>query len=267
MAVRSFALLADSLLTKTGNVLTAAVQECSTDWGLERMAVRVECTRAWDAMPALAAKAWQGAYVRQGRAIRFAWQPEFIKYIQGRMFPSEPGPAAMVPGDASIASEGVVAMLSDLTDCVVRSVALHRDDRGEPVLDNDVLSYGSGALLATIRFGERSMHCLLNHACVRTIAEEPVEPAIGAPFATGMRDALRNIVVSLPVELGQAEVDVGGLMTLQTGDVIRLTSSVDGPVTVLNTEGQELFGGYLGNAGGNVALEVVGCRLPILEVP
>ena len=116
-------------------------------------------------------------------------------------------------------------------------------------------AHGSGSIVATLYIGKDiALQVLLNDACVRHMRPNPLPGNVLA----GLRrqEALAGVTVSLPVRIGQVELDIGSLLELREGDVIRLESSVDKPVSVLNSDNSILFSGYLSTLRGAVVLEV-----------
>ena len=258
MKLRPFALLSTSILNRTNRLLAEALEEWRTAWGLDMLDIRIECVRAWDAEPAQPALPWQRCYAQGQKSVWIAWQPEFFRYVQRHLFPPDQRHVLRPGGEISLASEGAEKATLAFSERVAGAAGLAvTDAHGTHIPPSAVFDRGSGAVFARIRVGEQSAACVFNYDCIRAMNDTPASQAAAALPVADIRTALRNIPLALPIEIGQAEVEVGALMTLAVGDVIRLQASVDKPLTVYGPERNALFDGYLGTVERNVALEVV----------
>jgi len=260
MRVQPFLLLGASTLTGVAVHIMSAVEAWRTEWGLTGLAVEVECLRAWETLPLLRSVPWQSGFVFDGKSAWLACQPELARVIQRQLFPSDQHNPVQLQTRPSIASEGGHAAVQALFNRIAAAVALISDhvalnESASP--QQSAFSFASGSLLARIKLGEQTVSCLLDHACTRALTEHIV-PTPRAPIPHGLfNKGLARIPVTLPVEIGQAEVDVASLLTLTVGDVIRLGTSVDQPLTVFGPRREALFDAHLGTLHGAVALEVV----------
>ena len=257
MKLRPYALLGATVLNETARRLTAAAEDWRSAWGLDMLDIHVECTRAWQAEFLQSPLQWQRCCTEQEKSVWVAWQPEFFRYIQRQLFPPDQRHMAQPKRMLSLASDGAEKALLALSDHIAGVAAL-----GDPSRHNSeappvaVFQHGSGAVCARIQVGEQSAMCLFNRECVGAVSPRTMPHAAALP-TMDIRKALSGIAVTLPIEIGQVDVEVGALMTLALGDVIRLSTSVDQPLTVYGPERKALFDGYLGVMDKSVALEVV----------
>lgn len=258
MKLRPFALLSASVLERTNRRLTEALEEWRTGWGLDMLDIRVECVRAWDAEPAQPALQWQRCYAQGKKSVWIAWQPEFFKYVQRHLFPPDQRHVLRSESAISLASEGAEKALLACSGRIAGAAGFaDMDMHGTDIPPAAVFDRGSGAVFACIKVGEQSIACVLSYDCICAMSHSPAPQAAAALPRTDIGAALRRVPLALPIEIGQVEVEVGALMTLAVGDVIRLQASVDKPLTVYGPDRNALFDGYLGTVERNVALEVV----------
>jgi flagellar motor switch/type III secretory pathway protein FliN len=162
--------------------------------------------------------------------------------------------------DSAIAVEGAAAALQALTELVAAATvpgAQVSPDRQVP--DTKTFAHGAGAVLATVRLAEHACCFLLNHDCIAAVADA-AKPQTASPLAkVNLKKALAASEITLEVGLGGVEVNVGSLLGLQVGDVIRLQSSVDKPLPIYapSAGGEHVFGGHLGIFEKMIAIEVV----------
>jgi flagellar motor switch/type III secretory pathway protein FliN len=224
-------------------------------------------------------------------SMRLTWRPEAAKVLQRAMFPTFPAfprfpalptfPAdlrhAAGRGEAAIADaagEQALASLVERIGGLLSAEPTASPDGGAWVAQ--ALVHGSGAVLASIGFMEQKLSCLMDPAAVGALpaasaasaasaapaapaasAAQPAPPTGGLGKANLAR-ALGGVSVSLPVIVGEAEVDLANLASLAVGDVIRLDAPIEKPLAVRTADGESLFEVFLGRIGRDVAVEVVG---------
>lgn len=259
MQVQPFALLGASILDKIMRDVVSVMETWRSEWGLEKLSIAAECIRAWEASPQQRNMPWQMRYAGTGKEAWMAWQPELTRFIQRQMFPSEQRHAIQLLSAPSIAAATAEEAVHRLASQLAGMLSFHTDDgksmeAGRP--KDAFFSVGSGALLVRITLGDQIVSCLLDHACVQAVAGNALPRRDDPIPQSGFHNALENISVTLPIEIGQAEVNVENLLTLAVGDVIRLDTSVDKPLTVVGPAQEALFDGYLGTLEGKIAIEV-----------
>jgi flagellar motor switch/type III secretory pathway protein FliN len=260
MRVLPFALLGASVIREVKHRMTDAITAWQSEWGLEQLDVSIECVRAWESSVQHQNPTWKERYDESGKSVWVAWQPDFPKYIQRQMFAPDQRHLMQPQNAMSIAfdmAEGSTLALADRMGGLFSS-AMRAEESGAAICpDDSVFAVASGAVLVSARLGDHIVLCLLNHDCIKGMSGTTM-PRMGDPIHKGsLNQALGKLGVTLPIELGQAEVDVGSLLTLAVGDVIRLRSSIDKPLTVYGPNREALFYGHLGTVDGNIAIEVV----------
>ena len=126
-------------------------------------------------------------------------------------------------------------------------------------------AYASGALVVEFNLGASSMIWLFDAAAVTqlapvmaiTAAAASASLALSLPPLVPRSQAIAHLPVTLVVEAGRAEVNVGNFLTLLAGDVVRLNRSIDAPLQVLAEGGGIVFDGYLGKVDKVMAVETV----------
>ncbi len=260
MEVRSFRLLSASVLGAVKLQLDGLLDRWCTDWGVQQGGMQVDCIRAWDASPQQMAMQWQRSYVDKERVLHFSWPAELATHVQRKMFPSDLRHVVHPTQSSLIAAGASEKAIYSLLDHIAASFSLKNKTEQTGKASQSTsheFTRGSGAIFAGIRLGEYSFGCLFNGECIDSLSDQIKPPMDKMPFQVDYKKALRSVVVSLPVEVGQAEVDIGSLMQLGVGDVIRLDTSIDKPVVVSSPDGHRLFNGHIGTSKNAVAIEIV----------
>lgn len=269
MRARAFALLGASSLSAVRSRLEAQLEAWRSDWGLDELELDVSCVRAWEAAtsPASASPAAtmpiQRFFAGDAGCVRVAWRPGMVKALAHAMFPGDQRQVAS-DTEATIAREAGEQLLASLVESVAGLLAGSSEAGvGGGAWVAASASPGSGAVVATvlanIGSGAFRLSCLFDHAAVCALQAMPVATA-ASPGKVSLARALRDVPVTLPVMVGEAEVDLASLAALAVGDVIPLQASVDQPSTVRAADGAFLLEVFLGRIGREVAVEVVGRR-------
>jgi hypothetical protein len=236
MHAHAFALIGESCLAAIGARIEAQVRAWCSDWWLDESGLEVSCARAWEALhttaraPGIHASATPAQRSFQGDTgcARVAWQPGTEKSLQHTMFPGGPRPFARVAEDV-IATEAGKAALGSLVESVAGLLA----GAVEVTIDGEwadaCFRRGSGALLVTVSgtigCDAPRLSFLFDHAAVRTLQAPPAS-ANTKLRKLSLTRALRDVAVTLPVVVGEAEVDLASLAALAVGDVIRLDAPI-----------------------------------------
>ncbi|MFB9240298.1 FliM/FliN family flagellar motor switch protein [Massilia antarctica] len=255
MQVSPYCLLGASTLAALAQRCNTMLDAWAAAWGVERGACTLECARAWDSN-ALCPGQWQRHHAQAEQAVWIGWPDELARALQARLFPPDQRHAPQPARGASLAAETAAEACAALADALAAAAAPGVSapaDSGAAAPAARLFRRGSGAVVVALRIAEQPMLCVLNHACL----DLPAPEKLALPVRTDLRKVLGYMPVTLTVSLGQAEVDVSHLLTLAVGDVIRLESHVDQPVTVNGPGGEALFGAHLGSAEGAIVVEAV----------
>lgn len=263
MQSRPYALIRTELLDQVQRLADQALQSWCDGWGAARQDVALECLRAWDGAQQLpAAPAWCARWQADTRALSLTWPAELPAQVQRLLYPPDRqyAPAAGSAVTAEAAGEaGWQALWQALAAALVAGGAAAPTPQAPAA---DEWRHASGAVLLVLRIGRLACHALLDHGALQALAEQAMlrgallRPTAERLAALDYAGLLAALPVSLPVQLGAAAVDLGSLMRLQAGDVIRLDSVADRALRVNGPSGAPLFDGYLGRAGDTLALEL-----------
>ena len=123
----------------------------------------------------------------------------------------------------------------------------------------------SGAVMVEARWFGTAWRVLLDATAVRGLLRavnlrRPVRVAESRAAPLPVLRALAKTPVGLQVRLAPVDIDLGSLMSLGLGDVLRLGHAVDEPVHVVSPgasiDAAPLCHGWLGSRDGRVALEL-----------
>lgn len=115
----------------------------------------------------------------------------------------------------------------------------------------------SGAIELVLACKDAQLHLLLDGACVAAIcghsqAAKPPQAANLDPVA----GAIQSRTITLSAVLQPFELDLGSLTQLRPGDVLPLEHSLDAELMLVDRDGGNVFGGFLGRAGHRRALQL-----------
>lgn len=280
---RPFSLVAGSRLQALRTRIVSLLDAWCADWGVAAGEMTVLCHRAWE-NPALARRNWQaaGALAAGEPGAGGAWQvtePGFVAQVQMQILPPER--AEFVPsivlstGMAGAAAQKAVQALTARMSALTQGgesahTGGHTDAHtgahtGAQASVAACFACASGALAVDLTLGASSMIWLFDAAAVTqlapivsiTAAAASASPTLSLAPLVPRRQAIANLPVTLVVEAGRAEVNVGNFLTLLAGDVVRLNRSIDAPLQVLAEGGGIVFDGYLGKVDDVMAVETV----------
>lgn len=260
MDIRPFALLKTAVVDEVTSRMTGALKTWCSDWGLDDLPCDVECVRSWDVPAQHRTVTWRKRAGSAGKCLWFAWQLELARLVQRQMFPSDQRHLMQSQRAPSLATEGAETAVQALLDGIAHAVSVDADwmDVTEPTdAIANAFAVASGALWVSIKIGDQTLSCLMDQGCVQA-AFAPLAGKSDERIPPGAWNrALDRIPVVLPIAIGQVEVDVRSLLTLAVGDVIRLNTLVDHPLTVHGPAQEALFDAHLGTLDGKMAIEIV----------
>lgn len=261
MAVQPFTLLGASVLADAQRLVAEATLPWQRGWGIEAAAWAVKAYRAWEFSDRKPRQgfAWRRNWRAGAAGFWLGWHGDFLEELQRAFFASDGGYAIHAGNRPqlapAVAQEALEAMMAALVDRMLPSPAQAlRDTGSEP--PPAMLCRGSGCVLIELRLNKSACLCLLNESCVRSLMPPP---ATGLPARLpkiSVANALDSVAAPLKVELGKVRIGLGALMSVKVGDVIRLESSIDTPLTVSLGEATAAFGAFLGQVEGTIAIEV-----------
>lgn len=256
MPVQPYLLISDTVLAAVSGHLRGIVDAWCAKWGIAASDMEFDCSRAWEAQAVPAGLSWRASRSNGDDTWWYACPADWNLQLRHAMFPfgagepSQVSESGLADETAEVASQALFASLSGTVHGGA-SVAVAPPDAA--------WSRGAGVVALRLGLGKQSIQVVLSQTAVSGIAQRAGNEARRqTPLApVNYQHALRHIRLTLPLEVGRAEVGLGSLMLLGVGDVIRLDTLADRPLTVMGPGGCALFDAYLGLAGQQVALEVV----------
>jgi hypothetical protein len=114
-----------------------------------------------------------------------------------------------------------------------------------------------GCVAVELPLAGHPLRMMLNAACVAQLAPAVRAPGeTGAPGLVALEVAMSGQIVTLKVELGACELDIGTLQSLRIGDVLPLAHALDAPARVFAAGNQHVCDAYLGKQGSRRAAEL-----------
>jgi len=258
MSVQPFTMLGDSSLAAVRQVLERIVRGWATAWGVEAVPA-CACVRGEDAPVDVLPRWEEGCASRDGHfwlEATAGWHEDVTRevfhaeYAYGADTPASMlAPAVGAKADAELRDAIREALLPGATERVdAPGVGARRR--------------GMGSVFISLRIGHQRCVGLLNAAAVRALVartgQRQAPPALPGLGKLALGRALQDLAVKLPVELGRTQISLGTLLEAGVGDVIRLGTHVEEPVTICGPEGAAIIYGWLGRQGDRMAVELAG---------
>lgn len=252
MNTRPIELLGESDLLRTRQTAAQALEAWRADWGLGPRDARIACARAWESGERIRPheEAWLG-WECEGTGWAAA-SPELACSLRRSLF--GPPQAGATGHDTSLALELCHLAIDDL---VVRLLAaevpsaVRKCERGPAhVIPAGVFEQGSGAVVTDIQIEEGRLFAIT----LRTprLRQDPA----GSQSFGESHGAVRAVPVALDAQLGELDIELGTLQSLEVGDVIRLPARLDQPLRLLAPGGGTVCFGDFGTHEGFRALSL-----------
>jgi flagellar motor switch/type III secretory pathway protein FliN len=255
MNARALSLLGASELLRMRQMAAQALEEWRAVWGLGREEAQIACTRAWET--AERTRVLDEDWTRW-ECDGWGWAaaaPTLVYRLQETLFGrSEPGtsgrgaPVALEVGDRAV---------DDLIGQLFGKGAppgIRREAGCLPEISASDFKYGSGAAVIDIEIGEGRLRVLTR--CGATRASSAPQARTGTQSPGESHAALHALPVTLEAELGELELDLSTLQSLEAGDVVRLTTRIDEPLRLSGPGGSTVCFGDFGAQEGFRALSL-----------
>lgn len=254
MAVRAYKLVGASAIAGVQRRMTAAINHWASAWGVDGALLPLRVERCWEAHAATA-EPWRQHW--RGAGAWCDWDSGIADDIARLAFPPD-GAARSAP--SALAAGAGAAAFDQLLDMLRKAVAPNSVIEALRAPGQHQSATGSGAVLVTLGEGA-SIRILFDDACVQRMAGAAQNAAkLEKLPAVDMFATVAAIPVRLQVRAGSAELGAGTLLGIGTGDVIRLDTRIDAPVTLTRSDGVPMLEGYLGRSGNTVAVEIAGLK-------
>lgn len=119
------------------------------------------------------------------------------------------------------------------------------------------LGYGSGVVVVELNFGmiKQLIAC---GGGVLTKCKPQTKQDVSAEHLVNRVHVLGKYKTKLDIALGNVELTLGELSTLEVGDVIRLNTNIDFPLDVSASNGASIGKAFLGTLNQQKAIQIVG---------
>lgn len=266
MAVYAYTLLGNATLARLQDLLAQATGQWCAAWGVSREELQVDCGRAWE----MNARVRAALIVTERRGGSWmTWPGDSLPHLQDAIFPPQSGTFASAEPASAIANGVAQDAATALRACMAKALAPGVPDSAvlREAPPPSLFQPGSGAVCIALSIGKFTLRCVLDGATVRALATPSSAAKLASLQWLDYHKALQTIAVSLPVDIGRADVGLGSLMMLGVGDVIRLDRSAELPLAVRGAQGSILFSGYLGSDNGQLAFTIAQPQSSSTESP
>ena len=255
MASYPFLLLKRSTVEWLETRATTALAHWAAEWG--SLPITVHCVAASDTAWCAAEKeAWQTRELTSDMVVWVHLEPGLTRSLVHPLFNLNEANATSDKHHASDLADSVIeASVEDVQVNVITSLTGYVSHAVTASVPPAYLwRRGSGAVLCTIRLGDKSLSLLLP-----AVSIPPINTASTTPRApiTLLQHALHQAQVKLCVEVSQAELTLGYLGTLAVGDVLSLPTHLDEPLRVSGPGDTTICQAHLGSLQGYHAIELI----------
>jgi flagellar motor switch/type III secretory pathway protein FliN len=258
MGARPFVLVGSSRLQEALARLGEAIREWRCAWGLAREDMQLTCVSA--SAEAVLVAGWCAWRPSPDVCAWVRFEDRFDECLCAALFASAEAWERPAHASASIAAEVAQAARDDLVAGLVAALrgrpieAVDRLDLDAPT--DDLARRGSGAVVARCELAGAVLHVLM--------ANEELAPRAARGELRAPREALpdphaavQRVPITLSVEVGTVEIDLGTLRHLVPGDVLRLGTSLESPLAVMAPDDTILCRGHLGAHRGSRAIDLI----------
>jgi len=256
MNARPLSLLGESDLLRARQAAAQALEEWRAVWGLGAQGAQIACVRAWES--AERTRVFDEDWTRW-ECDGWGWAaaaPTLVSRIQEALFGrSEPGapergaPLALELGDRAV-DDLIVRLLGKGAPPAVRE----RAGGPAPEIPASVFKHGSGAVVLDIGIDEGQVRVVARCGAARVSSAPQARTGMQSPGES--HAALHALPVTLEAELGELELDLSTLQSLEAGDVVRLTTRIDEPLRLSAPGGSTVCFGDFGTQEGFRALSL-----------
>jgi len=250
MEARTIELLGESDLLRARQSAARALEAWRASWGLEPREARIACVRAWEAderRPLDGWETWEGGGVEWAAA-----SPRLARTLRESLFGSLR--AGTSERDSPVSLEVRDRAIDDLVAVLLGNGArpgLRRREAGTTRgIPASCRERGSGAALLEIAIDEGSL------LAVTRCARPPRQDRSGSQSFGESHVAMHGVAVTLDAQLGEVDMDIATLQSLEAGDVIRLPARLDQPLRLSAPDGKTVCFGDFGTHDGFRALSL-----------
>jgi len=247
METRPIELLGDSALLRARQAAAQALEAWRALWGLQPGEPHISCARAWESeeRSRLLQEGW---HAWAGEDEWATVSPELALGVRASLF----GPRlAGAPGcETSVADELCKQAIDDLVARLLARGAVRRENSAGLQIPASVFERGSGAAVLHLRIEEASLLVVTRCASPARRDRAGMQP-LGESGA-----AVSAVPVTLDAQLGEIDMDLATLHSLEAGDVIRLPARLDQPLKLSAPDGRTICFGDFGAQEGFRALSL-----------
>lgn len=255
MDTQNFDLISDSDLGQVEEKVITAFEQWCEDWGIAFAGFKHSACRAWEAPSLTTNPRWQMACVDQSGAVYLGAHTDFSDVMHQAVFPLAADGVKRNP--SSISSEITLSAATDLHRQIARAFAISAEPRFSGDLAQlNVRKVASGHIHINLAVGQVAIACLVCCSAGRSLNVRPKPEQLPALESIDLQTVVAKVGVSLPVVLGEVQVELANLLALEVGDVLQLYAPLEQALNVTSESGQPLFTAFLGQIDQHVALEV-----------
>lgn len=255
----------DGQIARVRRAAGTALESWRAAWAVASPSVPIECVRAAEAQRS-PEEAWSPLAGAPGAWLGFSGRVHGLTGVElglSALRLELVGTGEKTP----VASEVVHAASHDLEQRLGSELALKAGGGGEAGPGPSSWLRWSGALLLSIPWWSAELRVLLSGETVERFlfpSGRPIAKKAPRGALVQLAQAVASRSVRVEAQLEPLELEVGALTSMRVGDVLRTTHRLERPLVVAvgaaGAENVVEWSGFLGRAGSNKAVELVGER-------
>ena len=259
MNARPFSLLGESDLLRVRQAAAQALEEWRAVWGVELGEAQIACTRAWEsAGPTRVFEEDWTCWECDSRGWAAATAVLVSRIQEGLFGRAEPGaPERGAPLALELGDRAVDDLVGRLLGTGAPPAIRKRAPESAPEIPADLFKHGSGATVLDIKIGEGQLRVVAGRGATQASSAGQARTGTQSPGESHV--ALHALPVTLDAELGELDIDLATLQSLEAGDVVRLSARIDQPLRVCGPGGKTVC---LGDFGAQEGFRALSLRKP-----
>ncbi|MFZ6659036.1 FliM/FliN family flagellar motor switch protein [Undibacterium sp. TJN19] len=258
MNVSPFLLLKNSTLLAINEQLNTSIKKWAAEW-------KVSAENSGNCFPAIQFQAtlftednWDIRSLENGSSVWIKTGDGLHRYLEQAIFGLQSMDAtseknASSPLAMQVVDDAVAELIDSMIGNITQQEILSETAFFQPPAQ--LFKSGSGAVVCTVYLGAKALWILLPEAALLRFKKFRI--ASSSSKLLPLHKALKDIRVSLAVEVSGAELTIGYLGTLEIGDVLKLPTSLEQSLRVAMPDDTTVCHAHLGIASGSLAVELV----------
>lgn len=187
------------------------------------------------------------------------WSPEILENLASNFWQDTSMRGRSQRGKSKVVKEVVMRALENMMEPLMGyPITARRFDEENMQFPEDPLAEGQGAISLSVRIRNSQINFVLSSRSVQKWLEGlPAVISSKAPVLQPVGVAMDESKIGIHVDFGGTELRMSELASLEEGDVLRLDSKIEDPVSIIIHGTTIDLKGYVGKHAQNMAIRLV----------